>query len=157
LAKSDDVKAANERLHQIVARHVLDNTLKRAEATGAEAWDGITQRTSEAATRNLASAVSCDAEDAEARVAKSRAFQIEAIVDMMRRQDEVARLDGGVRPFPDRMTFATTLESTAGTIRNMIPRPGGDDLHVYREYLKGIAANCVREMERLRREGSDAL
>lgn len=87
-------------------------------------------------------------EDARARADKLRAFHVEQIGAELRRQDEAAR-PAGIQPFPDRMAFSDHLSAMADVVRTMIPRPGGSEAGEYREILKGIAANCVRELDRL--------
>lgn len=91
------------------------------------------------------------------RTAKRRQFQIDTIRDMLRKQDDASRASGGVRPFPDRMSFARQLSESADAIKTSIPRPGGGDVVSYRTWLKGIAANCVRELERTSEQGASAL
>lgn len=94
---------------------------------------------------------------AASRAEASRAFQIEAIESTLRRQDESARTSGGVRPFSNRMEFAAILRGASESIRLLTPMPGGTEVGVYRDWLKGIAANCVRELQRTAQHGRAAL
>jgi hypothetical protein len=87
------------------------------------------------------------ADDAIGRRVKLRAVHIEQIAETLRRQDEFSVF--GVKPFPDRMAFADHLGNIAISIKTLIPRPGGAENREYREMLKAIAANCVRELDRL--------
>lgn len=80
---------------------------------------------------------------------KHREFQISKIRGMLRDQDNAAAHLGGVRPFSSRMDFGRYLGESGAAITHLIPRPGGSEVVQYREWLQGIAANCVRELERV--------
>lgn len=88
------------------------------------------------------------ADDAKARTAKLRAFHVEQISTALMRQDEAAGASG-IQPFANRMAFGDHIGRMANAIRTMLPRPGGAEATEYREMLIGLAANCVRELDRL--------
>lgn len=127
---------------------ILETFSKLAEA----------QARAEANVKTVADALQFDTEAAKRNERDARReFQIETIRAMLRQQDHASGPSGGVRPFPDRMTFARTVGDVLQCITTMIPEPGGRELNRYRDLVKGIAANCVRELERTAQEGRAAL
>ena len=183
---SVDVKAANERLHATLAAVAkLSRSDAQGEAPRPIHPSEVNvyvdrpeaPRTANSATVNAAPFSGhpgdqrsvgwlSDAQPTEAEVtaklraeqaAKRREFQIETIRDKLWEQDASAAPSGGVRPFSSRLAFARILGNLSNTITTMVPRPGGSDVAQYRDILKGIAANCVRELERVGVEGTAAL